>query len=222
MSGISWKSGVSFTSYAFLIDTNGNGVTGAAANLVCKVLDEADGVFSTPAVSEVDSTNAPGLYKASFTPDAHGLWKCHWKSTSPTCTVMGGEIINVTQVVEEKDDFTYPGTDVTEIDVTQLFTTAWTSYFAKRRHHKIMEFDWDAVLADANVPNITVREYISVDGATWKKASETLYTNGTAPRVLKMPAIYLSTDYKITMQLSAGLGAGRTVYYNYLFELEEP
>jgi len=222
MSGITWKSGISFTSYGLLLDTNGAGVTGAAGNLVCKVLDEADGVFSTPAVSEVDSTNAPGLYKASFTPDAHGLWKTHWKSTSPSATVMGGEIINVIQVIEEKSSFTYPGTDATEKDVTELLTTPWSTFYAKRRHHKIMEFDWNAVLADVNVPNITVREYLKEDATNWRKVSEVVHTNATAMKALRMGSMYASVDYKITMQLSAGLSVGRTVYYNQLIELEEP
>ncbi len=221
MSGITWKSGVQYTSYGWLLDVNGQGVTGAAANISCKVLDEIDGLFSSPAVSEVDATNAPGLYKAAFTPDAQGIWKVHWKSLSASATVMGGEVLNVIQVVEEKASFTYPASDTAEKDVTEMLTTKWSDYYSKRRHHKIMYFDWDAVLADAAVPNITVREYVKLDGATWRKAAETVHNNGTAMRALLMSSRYAASDYKITMQLSAGLNAGRTVYYHNLIELEE-
>lgn len=221
MSGITWKSGSAYTSYAFLLDTNGAGVTGAAGNLVCKVLNVSDAVDSTPTISEVDSTNAPGLYKASFTPGTHGIWKTHWKSTSPSATVMGGEVINVIRVVEEKSSFTYPATDTTEKDVTEMFTTPWSGFYSKIRFHKTTILDINAVLADAAAPNVTVREYHKIDATNWRKTSENIYSNATCMRALTLPERHVGADYKVTMQLSAGLNAGRTVYYHEIIELEE-
>src|SRR4030067_1455011 len=144
-----------YTSYVWLLDEEGNPVTGGAANITCTVIDESEGLFSNPVVSEVDSTNAPGLYKANFTPDALCFWKVFWDSTVTDADVSGGEVILVCDdAVDESDVISIPESDVTEKEITGYVTTPWSTYYGRRRTHKGTFFDLTLVLADPSAPNV--------------------------------------------------------------------
>jgi hypothetical protein len=206
---------VAYTSYAWLIDTNGTPVTGASANLSCKVLDESENVHASPAPSEVDAVNTPGLYKASFTPDLIGLYKVHWKSLSVTALVSGGEVVKVLGFIEENDDFEYPDSDVTEIDVTDEFTTPWSGIYSNTRHHRATYFNMNAVQKDGIGPHITIREYVMLNGVDWTLLTVTVLNHDSVERGWSPTARYIGVGYKITMQVDAGLVGDRVVPYYY-------
>ena len=155
-----------YSSYVWVIDEEGNPKTGIAANLSVAVMDESDGLFSNPVPTEVDSVNAPGLYKASFTPDAIGFWKVFWDCTATDADISGGEVILVCDdCVEETNSFNYPAADATEKDITELFATTWSAYYTRRRTHKGTYIDMSAVAGDVSAPGVTIRRYVKVDGS---------------------------------------------------------
>jgi hypothetical protein len=207
---------VEYKSFAWLLDMNGSPVTGASANLSCKVLDESNNVHASPAPAEVDAVNTPGLYSAAFTPDNVGLFKVHWKSLSTTALVTGGEVVKVLGFIEENDSFVYPDSDVTEIDVTEEFTTPWSGFYDNTRHHRATYFNMDAVQKDGIGPHITIREYFSLNGGVdWILLSVSTINHDSVERGWSPTARYIGVDYKITMQSDAGLLADRAVPYYY-------
>jgi len=79
--GTSYKTRMAYT------DSNGMAITGAAADLVCKAWDPVAASWSEITVSEVDATEAPGLYEATQALDELGFWVFHWKSISTDATI---------------------------------------------------------------------------------------------------------------------------------------
>lgn len=70
-----WKSGTSYSAVFWVKDSSGIGVTGLVDGDFTKYLS-VNGVNSvvTVTVTEVDSANLPGFYKATYTPNATGYW----------------------------------------------------------------------------------------------------------------------------------------------------
>lgn len=204
---------IAYTSYAWLIDKDGNPVTGATAYLTVTVIDESDAKDSNPTVTEVSSSDAPGLYKASFTPDATGFWKVFWDSTYTDADIAGGEVIYVCDVeYDENGTYSYPSADATEKEISEQFTTAWST-LTRRRTHMCTQLDFNAIVNDTNAPNVTIRRYVKVDGSNWRKVDETTYNNATlvtTPCILIEP-ITTKQAYKITVQLSTGLNSGQNL-----------
>ena len=211
-----------YTSYAWLLDEEGNPKTGAAASITCKVLDESDGLFASPTVAEVDSVNAPGLYKASFTPDAMGFWKISWDSTASDADISGGEVIYVYEDdVEESNVVSYPSADTSEFDITEMFTTPWSGYYDRRRTHTSTFLDLTNILGDANAPSVTIRRYVKVDGVNWSKVDETVIPNATTDPCVRVQPETLKREYRITIQLSVGLASDQDLPYHYVIRFED-
>jgi hypothetical protein len=211
-----------YTSYAWLLDEEGNPKTGGAASIACKVIDESEGLFASPVVTEVDSVNAPGLYKANVTPDQIGFWKVFWDSAVAGADISGGEVIYVCDSeVDETDVISYPDADATEIDITEMFTVPWSTYYARRRTHKGTLFDLSSILSDGSAPAVTVRRYVKVDGVNWSRIDETVIPNATMDPCVRVQSETLNVDYKITMQLSAGLTLAQDLPYHYIVEFED-
>lgn len=205
-----------YTAYAWLIDKNGNPVTGAAGNISCTVFNPSETVFANPTVAEVDSSNAPGLYKASFTPNALGFWKIYWNSTQANADISGGEVLVVCDCcADEQNDYAYPDGDTTEKNITELLTTPWTGYYGRRRTHKGTFFDLSNIFGDASTPTVTIRRYVKVDGTNWKRIDTTVLLPTADPCVTIDP-LTLKKPYKITMQLSAGLAVPQDLPYHYV------
>jgi len=193
---------VAYVSYVWLLDENGNPVTGAAAQLSCKVIDEVDGVFSSPAVSEVDSVNAPGLYKATFTPDAVGFWKVYWDSSKAGANISGGEVIYVyDSVAESSGTLAYPNGTTEEI----VFSSEVTTY---RRVTGSIDF---SLLTAAKV--MTVRIYEKIDGTNYKVVDSKDFTIAATPANTTMPKFeYLTRQHtKVTVQEDAGEGSSKNL-----------
>ena len=221
---IKYPINVQYTSYFWLIDKDGNPVTGATASITATVMDEGDVLFSNPTVSEVDSSDAPGLYKASFTPDAIGFWKIQCDSTLADADIAGGEVIYVEDVgIDENGDYAYPDSDATEKELSEGFTTPWSTYYAVRRTHQGTMLDFNDIANDATAPDVTIRRYVQVDGANWRRIEETTILNAD---LVNDPCVYiepltLKRPYKITVQLSAGLTAGQDLPYHYVIKRED-
>lgn len=214
---------VSYTSYFWLIDKDGNPVTGAAGSITCTVMDEVDGLFSNPVVSEVDSINSPGLYKASFTPDAVGFWKVQCDSTQADADIAGGEVIYVDDLgYDEKGTYAYPIADATLKVLSEQFTTAWST-LTRRRTHMATQLDFSAIAGDATAPDVTITRSIKVDGAVWKQVDQTVLLNATlvADPVVLIEPLTTKEQYKIEVQLSAGLTAGQDLDWAVVVKYED-
>ena len=193
---------VDYISYVWLLDESGNPVTGATAQLTCKVIDEADGVFASPVVTEVDSVNAPGLYKTTFTPDAIGFWKVYWDSAKAGANISGGEVIYVyDSVVESSDTLSYPDGTTEEI----VFSSEVTTY---RRITGSLDL---CNLTAAKV--MTVRIYEKTDGTNYRRVDSKEFTINATPANTTMPKFeYLTRQHtKITVQEDAGEGSAKNI-----------
>ena len=214
---------VQYTSYFWLIDKDGNPVTGAAASITCSVIDESDGLFSNPAVSEVDSSDAPGLYKASFTPDAIGFWKVFCDSTKADADIAGGEVIYVDDAgYDEKGTYAYPIADAGLKVLSEQFTTKWST-LTRRRTHQATQLDFSAITGDATAPNVTITRSIQVDGAIWKQVDQTTIANAVlvADPVVLIASLTTKEPYKLEVQLSAGLTLGQDLDWAVVVKYED-
>src|ERR1700746_2707070 len=75
---------ITFTFYAADI-LNGGGKTGDSANITLRgVGDGSEFTPATPSITEVDSANCPGLYKATFSTSENNytVVTCHGKSST--------------------------------------------------------------------------------------------------------------------------------------------
>lgn len=220
---ITYPVNVAYTSYFWLIDKDGNPVTGAAGDITCTVMDESDGLFSSPTVSEVDSSDAPGLYKASFTPDAVGFWKIQCDSAQADADIAGGEVIYVADAgYNEKGTYEYPIADAALKELSEQFTTAWST-LTRRRTHQATQLDFSAIAGDASAPNVTITRSIKVDGAVWKQVDQTVLANATlvADPVVLIAPLTTKEPYKIDVQLSVGLTAGQDLDWAVVVKYED-
>jgi hypothetical protein len=71
-----WKSGTSYTWTMTIFNSSGAGVTGRAGSITTKLARAGVVSAVTVTVAEIDSTNLPGWYSITYTPNATGYWVC--------------------------------------------------------------------------------------------------------------------------------------------------
>lgn len=107
----------------------------------------------------------------------------------------------------------------TETDISALFTDKDLTG-TKRRQYAVW-LDLNAVLADGNTPDVTIRAKYKVDGSTYRQFDHAHILNAGEEKCVVIVLPWGCEDFQITMQLSATLASNRSVPYDVIEELGE-